>query len=367
MSEALRRIPVSAPDIGAREREYVLDCLDSTWISSKGEYIERFEAAFRDFCGAEHSIATNNGTTALHLALAALGIGPGDEVLVPTLTYIASANAVRYCGATPVFVDCDPATWNIDLADAELRVTSRTRAIMPVHLFGQPVDLNAVQNLAQKHGLRIVEDAAEAHGATFGDRCVGAIGDVGTFSFYGNKIITTGEGGMVVTNDAKIAELALMLRGQGQSLNRTYWFPVIGFNYRMTNIQAAIGLGQMESVDEKLARRRQIAARYRVRLPNLTFQARLPGTQSAEWMVTVALPVTSETERDEIARTLASDGIETRPFFYPVHTMPPYASEQAELPVASRIAARGICLPTFGSLTNDEIDYISDRLQAALR
>jgi perosamine synthetase len=366
VSDGARRIPVSAPDLGSREREYVLECVDSTWISSKGEYIGRFEAAFREFSGAAHAIATNNGTTALHLALVALGIGPGDEVLVPTLTYIASANAVRYCGATPVFVDADATTWNIDPDDARQRVTSRTKAIMPVHLFGQPADLSAISVLAAEYGLRVVEDAAEAHGATLNERVVGALGDIGTFSFYGNKIITTGEGGMVVTNDAELAQRALMLRGQGQSFERTYWFPVVGFNYRMTNIQAAIGLAQLETVEKKLARRREIAARYRAALPFLTFQGTPPGTRSAEWMVSVVLPVDGEAERDELARILAADGIETRPFFYPVHTMPPYADSQPELPVATEIAARGLCLPTYGTLSDDDIDYVADRLRAAI-
>ena len=368
MTEA-RRIPVSAPDLSGREREYVLDCLDSTWISSKGRYIEQFEAAFAEFVGARHAVACNNGTTALHLALLALGIGPGDEVLVPTLTYVASANAVRYCGATPVFVDSQPDTWNIDPGDAAARITEKTRAIMAVHLFGAPADLRALRGLADEHGLALVEDAAEAHGATLDERPVGALEDIGTFSFYGNKIITTGEGGMVVTNDERLARKALLLRGQGQSFERTYWFEVVGFNYRMTNVAAAIGVAQLENVDAKLERRRQIAERYRYRLrdvPGLAFQAVMSGSTSVHWLVCVTLPVESADERDAVAAALAADGIETRPFFYPLHTLPPYAGGAPALPVATRLAQRGLCLPTFTGLSDDDVDYVCDSLRASL-
>jgi len=361
-----RKIPVSAPELSGRERDYVLDCLDSTWISSKGAYIERFEEGFAELVGARHAVACNNGTAALHLALLALGIGRGDEVLVPTLTYVASANAVRYCGATPVFVDSQPDTWNIDPDDAARRITRRTRAIMPVHLFGNSADLHALGELAGRHGLAIVEDAAEAHGATFGGRPVGAIGDIGTFSFYGNKIITTGEGGMVVTNDEGLARRALLLRGQGQSFERTYWFEVVGFNYRMTNVAAAIGVAQLEDVATKLRRRAQIAARYRAGLadvPGLTFQAEAPPGSSVHWLVSVLLPVESAAERDAVAVALREEGIETRPFFYPLHSLPPYSAGAPDLPVAERLAARGLCLPTYGGLSDDDVDYVCQTMQ----
>lgn len=362
---ARRHIPVAAPTLGERETEYVLDCLRSTWISSKGEYLDRFEERFRAFAGARHAVACNNGTSALHLALLALGVGPGDEVIVPTLTFVASANAVRYCGATPRFADSLPGSWNLDPADVERKIGPATKAVMAVHLYGCPAALDELLAVADRHGIALVEDAAEAHGALYHGRPVGALGAVGTFSFYGNKIITTGEGGMVVTNDEEIDRSARLHRGQGQDPERTYWFPVVGFNYRMTNIQAAIGLAQLEGVDAELTRRREIAARYRANLVGLpiTFQETDDDSRSAHWMVGVILPVSSGEERDAIASALLEDLIETRPFFYPLHTLPPYVdAAHGDLPIATDLAMRGICLPTWGGLSDDEIDYVCERM-----
>lgn len=365
-----RRIPVSAPDLSGNEAAYVQECLASTWISSKGDFLERFEQGFADFCGARFAIACNNGTSALHLALLALGVGPGDEVIVPTLTYIASANAVRYCNATPRFVDILPDTWNIDPADVARKIGPRTKAIMPVHLFGVPAALDPLRELAGEHDLAIVEDAAEAHGARHQGHLVGPLGDVGTFSFYGNKIVTTGEGGMVVTNDLALRDVLRLYKGQGQDPGRSYWFPVVGFNYRMTNVQAAIGLAQMESVEAKLAARARVAERYRSRLDSrLTLQATSPGDVSANWMVVALLPGGGEAERDSVAALLAADGIETRPVFYPLHAQPPYLPHESDpggYPVAIDAAARGLCLPTWGGLVDGDIDYVCDRLLAAV-
>ncbi len=358
-------IPISAPDLSGREEEYVLECIRSTWISSKGSFIERFESAFGELCEARHALACNNGTSALHLALIGAGVEPGDEVIVPTLTYVASANAVRYCGATPVFVDCLPTTWNLDPAEVERKLTSRTKAIMPVHLFGAPADMDALRALADRHGAALVEDAAEAHGARVGDTPVGALGAVGTFSFYGNKIVTTGEGGMVVTNDDQIAERVALHKGQGQDPGRPYWFPVVGFNYRMTNIQAAIGLAQLESFERKLADRAKVASLYRERLEGVELQLEEPGTTHAHWMVAALLPAELAGERDEVARVLADTGIETRPVFYPLHTLPPYAPEEPEpdgYPVATDIAARGLCLPTWGGLREEDVERVCETL-----
>ena len=371
MADDRRQIPVSMPDLSGREEEYVIDCLRSTWISSKGEYLSRFEEQFAGFCGARHAVACNNGTTALHLALVALDIGPGDEVLVPTLTFIASANTVHYCGATPVFVDSLPDTWNMDPEDAARKIGPKTRAIMPVHLFGSPAPMEPLLELARAHGLAVIEDAAEAHGATYDGNAVGALGDIGTFSFYGNKIVTTGEGGAVVTNDATLAEQVALLRGQGQSPDRRYWFPVIGFNYRMTNIQAAIGLAQLEDVETKLTRRREVAAAYARGLDGLgvTFQETESRGTSAHWMVSVLLPVESDEERDLVGTALQADGIETRPIFYPLHTMPPYASSAGaagDFPTATRVGATGLSLPTYSALTDADIAYVCERLGAAL-
>lgn len=365
-----RFIPVSAPTLGEREAEYVRECLESTWISSRGQYIGRFEREFAALCGAAHAVACNTGTAALHLAMLALGIGPGDEVIVPTLTYVASANAVRYTGATVRFVDSDPVTWNLDPADVERKIGPRTRAILAVHLYGEPAELDPLLAMAEAHGIDLIEDAAEAHTASYQGRPVGALGTVGTFSFYGNKIITTGEGGMVVTNDAALAERATLFRGQGQAFDRLYWFPVIGYNYRMTNIEAAIGLAQLDGLKERLARRRDIAARYRANLADvrgLVFQGTAAGSRSANWLVGAILPVRSAAERDSVAALLLEWGIETRPFFYPMHTMPPYADAQSgRFPVAEDLSARGICLPTWAGLTDADTDHVSQRLSAAL-
>ena len=363
-------IPISAPTFSGREAEYVRECLASTWISSRGEYIGRFEREFAAICGAEHAIACNTGTAALHLAMLALGIGPGDEVIVPTLTYVATANAVRYVGATARFVDSDPKTWNLDAAGVERAIGPRTRAILAVHLYGEPADLDLLLAMAEAHGLPLIEDAAEAHGARLRGRPVGAIGTIGTFSFYGNKIVTTGEGGMVVTNDPGLAERSAMFRGQGQAFDRLYWHPVVGYNYRMTNIEAAIGVAQLEGLEQRLARRREISARYRANLagtPGLEFQATGPEAASAHWLVGVTLPVPSASVRDRIAARLLERGIETRPFFYPIHTMPPYVNDGPEsLPVAESLSARGICLPTWAGLTDRQVDRVCARLAEAL-
>jgi perosamine synthetase len=364
-----RRIPVSAPDLSEREEEYVLDCLRSTWISSTGEYIGRFEQRFAELVGSKHALACNTGTAALHLALLGAGIGPGDEVIVPTLTYIASANAVRYCGADVRFADSLPDTWNIDPRHVERLIGPRTKAIVAVHLFGEPADLEPLAKLAEANGISLVEDAAEAHGGTYHGRGLGSIGEVGTFSFYGNKIVTTGEGGMVVTDDDDMASRMLQLRGQGQDFERRYWFPVVGFNYRMTNVAAAIGVAQLETFAEKIARRKEVADRYRSNLAAtaIAFQAQTEGGVAANWMVAVTLPVSDAEERDRVAKRLDENGVETRPFFYPIHTLPPYAeSTKVSLPVAEDVAARGLCLPTSSVLSNDDVDRVCELLLGSL-
>ena len=246
-----------------------MDCLDSTWISSSGKYIEQFEKAFAEFCGVKHAVTCCNGTVALHLALMALGTQPGDEVIVPTLTYIATANAVTYCGARPVFVDSEPETWNMDPSLIEEKITPRTKGIIVVHLYGHPADMDPIMSIARRHGLFVIEDAAEAHGAEYKGHRVGSIGDMSTFSFYGNKIITTGEGGMVVTNNDSLASKARQLKGQGSVPDQRYWFPIIGYNYRMTNVASAIGLAQLEKAEWHIERRREVARWYYEYLHNI--------------------------------------------------------------------------------------------------
>jgi len=353
-------LPVAAPVLAGNEKAYVNHCLDTNWISSSGEYVTRFEEMFAEFCGVRYAVSCCNGTVALHLALLACGIGAGDEVIVPDLTFVASANAVTYCNATPVFVDVESNTWTIDPARIEESITHRTRAILAVHLYGHPCDMDALHAIAKRHNLIIIEDAAEAHGALYRNKHAGSLGRVATFSFYGNKIISTGEGGMVVTDDEALAAQIRLLRGQGMDAAQRYWFPVIGFNYRLTNIAAAIGCAQMEQIEWHLARRRQVAGWYREELAHfasLSFQAEATWAHHAYWMFTVLLDSALTTDRDEIMRRLLNDGIETRPVFYPLSNLPPYREANANraLPVAADLASRGISLPTWAGVTRDDV------------
>ena len=358
-------IPVFAPWLSDTVRRYVLDCVDSGWISSLGEYVGRFEREFAGFCEARHAVATSNGTTALHLALATLGIGPGDEVLVPDLTFVATANVVRYTGATPVLVDADPATWTLDPADARRKVTPRTRAIIPVHIYGHPADLDPLLALARERGLEVVEDAAEAHGARYKGRRVGAIGRIGAFSFYGNKIVTTGEGGMVVTSEAALAERAAFLRDHAMDPKRRYYHPEIGFNYRMTNIQAAIGCAQLEQVEAILDRRKVIAATYEAGLaglPGVTRPPAQPWAENVYWMYSVLVEPAFGLSRDAVREGLRARGVDSRPFFVPLHELPPHRTDGA-FPVATDLSRRGINLPSGTGLTTAEIETVCRALR----
>jgi len=365
----MNRISVAQPKLEGNERKYVLDCLDSNWISSHGKYISAFEEAFSNFCGARHAVAANNGTTALHLALVALNLQPGDEVIIPTVTYVATANAVRYCGATPVLVDVCAETMNIDPDRVEEKITPRTRGVIPVHLYGHPAQMTRLSAMARKHGLWVLEDAAEAHGAEVNGKRVGTLGDCASFSFFGNKIVTTGEGGMVTTNDDALAAKLRLYRGQGVDPKRRYWFPVVGYNYRMTNIQAAIGLAQMETIDAALKDRRALARLYNQALAGLADRLVLPveepGMQHVYWMYTVFLREGTEERRDAVMRSLDQAGIETRPVFYPMHVLPPY-KEDAAYPVADEWAQRGLNLPTHQYLTRADVDRIAASLARAL-
>lgn len=364
-------IPVATPALIGNEKAYVLDCLDSTWISSHGKYIDRFEAAFAEFCGVKHALSCCNGTVALHLALLALDVGPGDEVMLPTLTYVATANAVTYCGARPVFVDSEPETWNMNPALIEEKITSRTKGIIAVHLYGHPVDMDPLLQVASRHKLFVIEDAAEAHGAEYKGRRIGSIGDISTFSFFGNKIITTGEGGMVVTNDDRMASRVRQLKGQGMDPNRRYWFPIVGYNYRMTNVAAAIGVAQLEKADWHIARRREIASQYHERLKDLssiTFQSEKPWARSVHWMTTAVLNDQCPCSRDSVMRRLAEASIETRPLFYPMHKLPMYGDlvHGQEFRIADYLATRGFNLPSSATLGEDEISYICSQITQIL-
>jgi len=344
--------------------------MDTSWISANGKYVGEFEERFARWLGVDYAISCCNGTVALHLPLLAIGVGPGDEVLVPSFTYIATANAVRYCGATPVFVDCLPDTWDMNAEDAEKKITRKAKAIIPVHLYGNPCDMDSIMALAEKYGLTVIEDAAECHGALYKGKMVGSIGHFSTFSFFGNKIITTGEGGMVATNDKDCAELIRRLKGQGMSPDKRFWFELVGYNYRMTNIEAAIGLGQLENVEKHIAARRKVADWYREQLKGLgeyiQMQTVTPGAESVWWMFSILLTSRAGISRDRLAAVLLEKGIETRPLFYPMHIMPVYEDVNAGCPVCEDIAARGLNLPTHGLLSHDDVVYICDQIKQAV-
>ena len=352
------RIPVYQPDLSGNERNYVDECLESTWISSKGKFVSAFEQGFASYIGVEFATAVCNGTTALHLALLALGIGPDDEVIVPALTYIAPANAVTYTGARPVFVDSLREDWQMDPADIIRKITSRTRAIMAVHLYGHPCNMDEILEIAKKYSLFVIEDAAEAIGSRFKGRHVGGFGDIAVFSFYGNKTITTGEGGMVVTRDPTLYDRAKHLKGQGLAEHRQYWHDVVGYNYRMTNICAAIGVAQLERCEQTLLRKRQLAQRYAKNLQKVPVEIHRESSSVVHsyWMISILVP--SLQDRDPLREALAQAGIETRPVFFPVHTMPMYSSRFQRHPVAEDIGWRGINLPSWPGLRDEDIDEI---------
>ncbi len=364
-------IPVCEPVLDGREREYVLDCIDGNWVSSLGKYIRKFEHAFADHCGTEFGLACSSGTAALHLALEALGIGPGDEVLIPSFTLIVSANTVCMTGATPVPVDVERDTWCIDPQEIEKHITPRTKAIMPVHMYGHPADMEAINYIAKRCGLRVIEDCAQAHGAKVRDRRVGGIGDVGAFSFYGNKMITTGEGGMVVTSDPEIAERVELLRNQAFEKER-FVHRAVGFNYRMTNIQAAIGLAQCEKLADKVARKIEIADTYRELLIDCD-DLQLPVCRSwasnVYWMFGVVLNTSFGRRGAEVREMLAQRGIETRSFFVPMNRQPVYQGTsdrwpdlRGHFPVSERLSEYGFYLPSGLSLTREQQEYVVSNL-----
>jgi len=364
MTENIPFIPVAEPLLAGKELEYVTDCIQSGWISSLGKYVRDFEEHFAAYCGARYGVATFNGTVALHLLAATLNLGPGDEVIMPSLTYVATANAIRYTGATPVFVDSERETWNIDPNTVVEAITPRTRAILAVHLYGHPANMDPLRAIAEEHNVLLLEDAAEAHGACYKGRRVGSLSDAAIFSFYGNKIITTGEGGVIVTNNQAWAERAFFLENQGRYSENPYWHSEVAYNYRMTNIQAAIGLAQLERIDEMIDIRRRNAARYNRRLievRGLTLPPEMDWAQNVYWMYSVIIKDEFGLERDEVRAKLRAAGIDTRPFFYPVHALPMYKTGQS-LPVAEDLGRRGINLPSGATLTPEQIDYVCDTL-----
>ncbi len=362
-------IPVFEPCLDGNEKQYLLECIESGWISSLGKFIPEFETRFAQFCGSRFGVALSNGTTALHLALVALGIGPGDEVIVPTLSFIATANAVRYTGAKVVFADSESLTWNIDPVQVKAKLTTRTKAILPVHLYGHPANMQPLLDLGAEAGVPVIEDAAEAHGALYNGKRVGSIGKMGVFSFYGNKIITTGEGGMIVTDDADLAAHLRFLRDHAMSPQKRYWHSEVGYNYRMTNMQAAVGVAQMERVEMFLARKKHIANKYAeglAEISTITLPPQADWASNVFWMYSILLNEDARLKRDELMAALKTQNIDSRPFFYPIHEMPPYQNHGDYFPVAENLSRRGLNLPSGITLSDTDIERVCQTLRSLL-
>jgi len=356
------KYPVYQPSLSGNEKKYVMECLDSTWISSKGKFINQFEENFSEYLGIKYSASVSNGTVALHAALLALGIGKGDEVIVPTFTYIASVNAINYTGAASVFVDSINDTWQMDPEDVKKKITSKTKAVMAVHLYGHTCEMDELVNICNKHNLYLIEDTAEAFGSKYKGKFAGTYGDISTFSFFGNKTITTGEGGMVSTNNKELYDLVVRLKSQGLAAGKEYFHDIIGYNYRMTNICAAIGCAQLENAMKTITKKREIANWYNNQLNHLPLQ--LPKESqdvfNTYWMYTVMVNDTHK--RDELRTFLREKGIETRPAFNPVHQMPMYYKEGASFPVAESLALKGINLPSYPGLNEGEVRIVCSNL-----
>lgn len=352
--------PISQPSITELEIKYVNDAISSGWVSSLGYYIEELEKEFAKFCGVKYAVLTNNGTTGLHLALLTLGIKKGDEIIIPDLTFIATANAVAYIGAIPIMVDIDPNTLCIDSTKIEEAITDKTKAIIPVHLYGHPANMDEINLIAKKYNLLIIEDAAEAHGAKYKDRVVGGLGDCGVFSFYGNKIITTGEGGAITTNNIETYERAKFLRDHAMSKTKRYWHTEIGYNYRMTNLQAALGLAQLKRIDDIISNRVNVFNWYKKHLQtneNIRLNQTATWAESVHWLVCLEIDILNFDSRELFMKNLKMKGVDTRPYFYPVSSMPIYESSFKNL-IAYEKSVIGLNLPTYFDLTEADIIYI---------
>lgn len=360
-------IPVAAPDLSGNEETYASEAIRSSWVSSSGAFLDRFESEFAEKCQARNCLAVSNGTVAIHLALLALGVEADDEVIVPALTYIATANAVRYVNATPVFCDVDPKTWCLDPGRIQELITPKTKAIVAVHLYGHPADMDAINAIAKAHGLWVVEDAAEAHFAEYKGRRVGSLSDIATFSFFGNKILTCGEGGAVTLNDAELAAKAASLKNQGVVPDFRYFHPTIGYNYRLTNVAAALLCAQLERAEAMIARRNEIFAgydRYFADLPGIGVQPVANWAKRAPWMYCVTIdPDTFGATRDQVAEYLRTNGFDSRPLFLGIHEQPPYrdiySARPTDLTVTQRLSEEGLSLPTYVGLEDEQVAAIS--------
>ena len=363
-------IPVCEPVIGKQEKKYIIDCLDTNWISSQGKYVDKFAVNFAKFCDVKYGVLTTSGTTALHLALVALGIGQGDEVIIPAFTMIATAFAVVYTGAKLVLVDSEPETGNIDITKIEEKITPKTKAIIPVHIYGHPCNMDSIMKLVKKYKLWIVEDAAEAHGGQYKGRMIGGIGDIGCFSFYANKIITMGEGGIAVTNNEKVFQKLKLFCDLAHSPEKRFAHIEIGYNYRLTNLQAAIGLAQLEKIGEFVKARRKNAEIYQQHLKNikgLQLPQEKEWAKNVYWMYGILLEKSFPVSRDELMAILAKNGIGTRAFFIPMHLQPVFIKmglfKGEKYPVAENWGENGLYLPSGSGLTSKQIIYISEKIK----
>jgi perosamine synthetase len=367
----MNTVPVNEPLLDGNERRYLLECIDSGWISSEGPFVQRLESGMAQRTGRRHAVAVCNGSAALEASVAALGLGAGDEVILPTFTIISCVAAVVRAGAVPVLVDCDPVNWNMDVDQVAAAITARTRAIMAVHVYGLPVDMNPLLALAQQHGLKVIEDAAEMHGQTYRGRPCGSLGDISVFSFYPNKLVTTGEGGMLLTDDDALAERCRSLRNLCFQAQRRFVHEELGWNLRMSNLQAAVGVAQLERLDEFVARKRSMGRRYGERLDGLRgVELPLMRSDAAEnifWVYGVVLDESTPFDATEAMRRLAARGIGTRPFFWPMHEQPVLQRmglfDGQRFPVAERLARRGFYLPSGLALTDEQIDRAASALR----
>lgn len=368
-------IPVNEPLLDGNEKRYLGECIDTGWISSEGPFVERFERGMAERVGRRHGVAVCNGSAALDAAIEALDLGPGDEVILPAFTIISCIAQIVRCGATPVLVDSDPATWNMDVSAIEALVTPHTRAILAVHIYGLPVDMDPLLDVARRHGLRVIEDAAEVHGQTYRGRPCGSFGDLSTFSFYPNKHITTGEGGMILVDDDMLAGECRSLRNLCFQPQRRFVHERLGWNLRMTNLQAALGVAQLERLDEFVARKRAIGDRYQRLLAGLPgVQRPLAATEYAEniyWVFGLVLDEAVEFDAVEAMRRLGSKGIGTRPFFYPMHQQPVLRRmglfQECEMPVAERLYQRGFYIPSGMALTESQAERVAEALYEVIR
>ena len=367
-------IPVNEPLFDGNEKKYLNQCIDDAWISSEGPFVKEFEKKFSSYIGLKYGVAVCNGTVALETALAASGIKKGDEIIMPTFTIISCATAAVRLGAKPVLVDSEPETWNIDIDQIEPKITKKTKAIMPVHIYGHPVDMDPVMELAEKYKLKVIEDAAEVHGALYKGKKAGSIGDAGCFSFYANKIITTGEGGMIVTDNQEIADRARAYRNLCFRSEQRFYHTELGYNFRMTNLQAAVGVAQLEQIDRFVEIRRNNAKKYTERLKNIKLiktPIEKEWAKNVYWMYGIELAESLGIDTKQMAQQLAEKGIATRPFFLGLHEQPVFHKMGLFIgeryPVAERIARQGLYLPSGHTLTDEQINYICDAIELIIR